>query len=260
MAVLKPTSRRLPALDWLRGLVMVLMTVDHASGTFNAGRLMTDGLALYQPGTPLPAATGGDPSLPVALRLPGGRFGPLLVAYPLLPWLAIMMLGWAFGRYLPTAPRVVAEHRLLGAGLAALALFVVVRGLNGYGNMRLLREDGSLVQWLHVSKYPPSLSFTALELGLAALCLATFLGIDRRAPAAAHLLRPLAVLGQTALFFYLVHVHVLMLGAHVLGAAHRSGLGATYAASFVAVVLLYPLCARYRDYKQARPEGWPRYV
>jgi len=56
MAVLKPTSRRLAALDWLRGLVMVLMTVDHASGTFNAGRLMTDGLALYQPGTPLPAS------------------------------------------------------------------------------------------------------------------------------------------------------------------------------------------------------------
>src|SRR3989442_1717033 len=48
-------SSRLPALDWLRGLVMVLMTVDHASGTFNAGRLMTDSLALYRPGMPLPA-------------------------------------------------------------------------------------------------------------------------------------------------------------------------------------------------------------
>ena len=44
------------ALDWLRGLVMILMTVDHASGVFNAGRLMTDGTALYRPGTPLPAA------------------------------------------------------------------------------------------------------------------------------------------------------------------------------------------------------------
>jgi len=211
---------------WLAGIGLALVF---------GGEVLT-GLAL--------AATGGEPSLPVALLLTGGRFGPLLVAYPLMPWLAIMMLGWAFGRYLPTAPRVVAEHRLLGVGLAALALFVVVRGLNGYGNMRLLREDGSLVQWLHVSKYPPSLSFTALELGLAALCLATFL----------------AVLGQTALFFYLLHVHVLTLGAHLLGAAHRGGLGATYAASCIAVVLLYPLCAWYRDYKQARPDGWPRYV
>ena len=73
-------------------------------------------------------------------------------------------------------------------------------------------------------------------------------------------LTPLAVLGQTALFFYLLHVHVLTLGAHLLGAAHRGGLPATYAASLVVVVLLYPLCAWYRDYKQARPNGWPRYV
>ena len=371
----KGRSLRLPALDWLRGLVMILMTVDHASGTFNAGRLMTDSLALYQPGTALPAsqfltrwmthlcaptfvflagaalalsvekrqaageprgvtdrfilargllimaldplwmspvftpgqvllqvlyaiggsllvmiplrrlgsawllgiglalvfggealtglvllATGGDPTLPAALLLTGGRFGPVIIAYPVLPWLAIMMIGWAFGSYLRTAPRVAAERRLLAAGLAALALFVVVRGLNGYGNMRLLREDGSLVQWLHVSKYPPSLSFTALELGLAALLLATSFRVARLAPGAARTLTPLAVLGQTALFFYLLHVHVLTLGAHLLGAAHRGGLAATYAASLVVVVLLYPLCAWYRDYKQARPNGWPRYV
>src|SRR5262245_21351871 len=50
------TARRLPAIDWMRGVVTVLMTVDHASGVFNAGRLFTDGLTLYRPGTPLPAA------------------------------------------------------------------------------------------------------------------------------------------------------------------------------------------------------------
>ena len=49
-------QRRLPALDWLRGLVMVLMALDHTSGTFNAGRLVTDSSVLYRPGTPLPAA------------------------------------------------------------------------------------------------------------------------------------------------------------------------------------------------------------
>ena len=338
------------ALDWLRGLVMILMTVDHASGVFNAGRLMTDGTALYRPGTPLPAAqfltrwlthlcaptfvflagsalalsvekrraagesaraidgfiltrgillialdplwmspvftpghvllqvlyaiggglvamvalrrlgtawlaglgfaliiggdaftalglaaSGGAPGVPLALLLTGGRFGGWIVGYPLLPWLAVMMLGWAFGRHLATA--------------------------NGYGNMALLREDGSLVQWLHVSKYPPSLSFIALELGLAALCLAAFLRMDRQAPAIVHrALQPLAVLGQTALFFYLLHVHVLTLAAYLLGAGHRGGLAETYVAAFVAVVVLYPVCRWYRGYKAAHPSGWPRYV
>src|SRR5207248_347237 len=49
-------AERVRPLDWLRGVVMVLMAIDHASGTFNAGRLVTDSTALYQSGSPLPAA------------------------------------------------------------------------------------------------------------------------------------------------------------------------------------------------------------
>ena len=47
---------RLVALDWMRGLVMLLMALDHSSGEFNAGRLFTDGSFVYHQGTPLPAA------------------------------------------------------------------------------------------------------------------------------------------------------------------------------------------------------------
>src|SRR5690242_3730678 len=55
-AVRAPSAARVAPLDWLRGAVMVIMAVDHASGVFNEGRLMTDGVVLYRPGTPLPAA------------------------------------------------------------------------------------------------------------------------------------------------------------------------------------------------------------
>ena len=68
------------------------------------------------------------------------------------------------------------------------------------------------------------------------------------------------VLGQTALFFYLLHVHALTLAGAALGAAHRAGLGATYAAAAAVLAALYPLCARYRRYKLAHPDGWNRYV
>ena len=46
-----------------------------------------------------------------------------------------------------------------------------MRGANSYGNMLLFRETSSPVQWLHVSKYPPSLSFYSLELGIMAMLL-----------------------------------------------------------------------------------------
>ncbi len=103
-----------------------------------------------------------------------------------------------------------------------------------------------------MSKYPPSLAYVALELGLVALGLGLAL---RRV-----LGRRLVVLGQAALFFYLLHVHLLMLAAWALGLLHRGGLAATYAATVVALALLYPLCDRYRAYKQAHRDGWPRYV
>ncbi len=48
-------KHRYMALDWMRGIVMVLMAVDHASAAFNKGRLFTDSSFFYQPGMELPA-------------------------------------------------------------------------------------------------------------------------------------------------------------------------------------------------------------
>ena len=55
-AVHARAASRLAALDWMRGLVMVLMAIDHSSDAFNAGRLFTDAAFMWHPGAPLPAA------------------------------------------------------------------------------------------------------------------------------------------------------------------------------------------------------------
>ncbi|MEA2750649.1 MAG: hypothetical protein QOI41_4792 [Myxococcales bacterium] len=378
---------RFPAVDLMRGFVMVLMTVDHASETMNHGRVFTDSVMFWKPGSPLPAAQfltrwmthlcaptfvflagvslaiavanrrarltelgdraaeraidryiltrgalivafevlwmspvmldpgrvlfqvlyaigasliamallrrlsdralgltalaillggeaaagalhvlGVDRSLPAALLLTAGFFfdGRFIVAYPLLPWLAIMMLGWLLGRRLLAwrtregdaaldhAPRVLAT-----SGVVALATFGVLRGIDGYGNMLLHRDDGSLVHWLHVSKYPPSITFATLELGIASLLLAGCFVLTRRRPGFA---APAQVFGQVALFYYLLHIHLLHLAAWVLGIRDKLGLASAYAGALAVLLVLYPLCVVYRRYKAAHPTSLARFV
>ena len=129
----------------------------------------------------------------------------------------------------------------------------MLRALNGFGNMGLYRHDGSLVQWLHVSKYPPSLAFWGLELGLAAVLLALAFGARLSWP-------PLVLLGQTALFYYLLHAHLLEAASLLTGMHKQAGLLATYLGALGAVVLLLPLCYWYRGYKRDHPNGWPQYI
>ena len=134
--------------------------------------------------------------------------------------------------------------------------FAAVRGLNGWGNMALFREDGSLVQWLHVSKYPPSVTYDALELGIAFLLLALFL-VWQPPRWMDAVLRPL---GQSAFFFYLLHAHLLKLGGHLLGMSGTAGLGMTYLSAAVVVALLIPACTAYRKYKVAHPRSMAQYI
>jgi len=137
-------------------------------------------------------------------------------------------------------------------------VFLVVRSANGYGNMRLYRYGNDLLQWLHVSKYPPSLSFAALTLALMFLLLAGLTVWFRGHPPRAA--GPLTVFGRTPLFFYLLHVHLLTAAAHLLGLHRAGGLPAALAAAAAALVVLYPLCRWFGRLKQARPASLLRYL
>ena len=190
----------------------------------------------------------------------------LIVIYPVLPWLAMLVCGWAFGRYLIDLPdgktgRIRAEGALLGWGLGAVALFIAVRGLDAYGNMGLYRDGTSLIRWLHVSKYPPALAFVALELGLMALTLLTFSNVERRLRRPPWPWNPLLVFGQTALFFYVLHFLLLGAAAMIItGGMRQAGLPETYLAAATVLAVLYPVCGAYRAYKRAHPKSWAQYV
>jgi uncharacterized membrane protein len=143
-------------------------------------------------------------------------------------------------------------------GAILLALFVIVRGLNRYGNMLLYRDDLSVLQWLHVSKYPPSLSFACLTLGLMCLGLAFFFRLYASVPIFAG--DVLLVFGRTPLLFYLLHFHLLCGGALLLDVWQAGGLLETFAASALILLLLYPICRWYAGVKRAHPQSIMRFV
>lgn len=208
--------------------------------------------------------------MPLRLLFAPGISDAAIVMYPVTGWLAMMMIGWGFGRWLlersssassPTEFLDTSASRCALGGVAALALFLLVRGIDGYGNMGLHRDDASLLQWLHVSKYPPALAYAALELGIMALCLAVAFAVEARLTTEASRWNPLRLFGQTALVYYMLHFIGLPASAMITtGGTMKAGMTETWISTVAVLVLLYPVCARWRRYKSAHPRGWAQYV
>jgi uncharacterized membrane protein len=187
----------------------------------------------------------------------------LIIKYPLLPWLMMMIPGWVFGRYLLDYREGMAKigpiKLLLTLGIITLTGFVTIRYFNGYGNMFLIRENNSWQHWLHVSKYPPSASYTLLEFSLMFTGMAIMIGCERMIGVRQNGI--LLVLGQTAMFFYLVHRLVLVGVANYFELHEFSDLTTTYIISALFLIILYPLCLWYRGFKAKNPNSlWLKYI
>jgi uncharacterized membrane protein len=204
----------------------------------------------------------GNPSVLAAFLVAPYGTESLSIKYPLFPWLAVMVLGWVFGRHLVRVgagtTRVSGKTVLWISGALSLVVFAVVRWNAGYGDMFLHRADDSWQQWLHVSKYPPSMTYLALELGILFLCLALLRTIEERIGVREN--GVFLVFGQTAMFFYLVHRLALEIPATYFGLRGAGDLATTYIVAAVMLVLLYPACRWYRAFKAARPESFLKYI
>lgn len=194
-------------------------------------------------------ATGGDtPAWLAVIGVPGSSAG-IYVLYPLVPWLGVVGLGICLGRLF--AGREAQTRAALGPlGLVLLAAFVLLR-LAGLGDF----HPPASPDWkafLNVTKYPPSLDFLLLTLGLDAFLLRFFMA----PPAwAAFLAARLAVFGQSSLFFYVTHLYLFaLLGLALPG---QPSLAGVYPFWLAGLLLLYPLCARYGRFKRTRPPQSP---
>ncbi|MBT6603791.1 DUF1624 domain-containing protein, partial [Candidatus Bathyarchaeota archaeon] len=108
----------------------------------------------------IPTATIAGRYLRVILHEPNFNSWPYVGLYPIIPWIGVMGLGWSFGEAIRTlnVPFSKIRRTILLTGVSSIALFFVVRGLNSFGNL-LARRGNTIIDWLYVSKYPPSVAF-----------------------------------------------------------------------------------------------------
>ncbi|MFT0866430.1 DUF1624 domain-containing protein [Pseudomonas sp. CAM1A] len=134
----------------------------------------------------------------------------LRTSYPLLPWIGVIALGYGLGPWFARGSDAgKRQQRLLWAGAALLLGFGALRLLNGYGEApwSLYASVGqTLMSFFNITKYPPSLLFLALTLGVGLLLLR---GFERAGDA--RWIGPLAVFGAAPMFFYLLHLYALKL-------------------------------------------------
>jgi uncharacterized membrane protein len=205
----------------------------------------------------------------------------VFVAYPLIPWIGVTAAGFALGALWDMRP----ERRralLLRMGVGAIAAFVVLRGLNVYGDPAPWspqpRAGLTLVSFLNLNKYPPSLLFLLMTLGPVLLALRA---MDGRTP---RVLRPALVIGKVPMFYYLAHVlvlHLIALAASVVrfGTARHAvesptldrfpmtqppgwpaSLPVVYVVWICVVLALYPLCRWYAEVKRRSSSPWLSYL
>ncbi|POF43784.1 hypothetical protein B0D71_02950 [Pseudomonas laurylsulfativorans] len=132
----------------------------------------------------------------------------LRTSYPVLPWIGVIALGYSIGPWFSNQAVAAERQRtLLFAGAGALIGFVALRAVNGYGEVQWVAHEGitqTLMSFFNITKYPPSLLFLFLTLGVGFILLRALERAQQR-----KWVSTLAVFGATPMFFYLLHLYVL---------------------------------------------------
>ena len=198
------------------------------------------------------------------------------LSYPVLPWIGVMAAGYVAAPWLQrdTAMR---QRGLLLAGGALLILMLALRAGNLYGDPQPWSAQGrghvySVFSFINFEKYPPSLLFLCVTLGLGAWTLAILSRIPQSR------LRWLLVFGKVPMFFYLVHLPLIHIGAQIWAwerygqlagwglsrakppADYVPDLALVYGMWAAYVIIMYAACRWYGGVKSRHAGGLLRYL
>jgi uncharacterized membrane protein len=213
-----------------------------------------------------PPVLEGDPS-----TFP--NFFGIEVFYFILPWIGVMMAGYAFGELVLKSDDVVRKW-CLWIGLTSILLFLAVGALIVSNQ----REENTpfILQLLNQQKYPPSQLYLLMTLGPLIVL------VPWAEQAHGWFARAIIMIGRVPMFFYLTHLLLIHLSAFVVnliayGAIHqdwyykapfvsvpedqRWGLPLLYVVWLIDTILLYLICKAYSTYKLSHPEKkWLKYI
>ena len=208
------------------------------------------------------------------------------VLFPLIPWVGVMAVGYALGFLLQSGNW---RKLIFGLGAILTLAFVILRVFNLYGNSQPTLEPWAadiagpwrvqatqvltIASFLNTVKYPPSLQFLLMTLGPALMALVWFDRIDTDRGLA----RILLVFGRVPLVYYVLHLFLihtmavwialalhqptawLLYGGPLFQAppaGYGHGLPYIYMMWVTALVLLYPPCKWFMNFKQLHPDWW----
>ncbi len=201
----------------------------------------------------------------------------LLVAYPAIPWIFVMPLGYYFGAlYKPDVEAGFRIKKLWQLGLGITILFLLLRGINIYGDPVPWSQQTdwsyTLMSFFNVTKYPPSLLFLLITLGPSLI----FLAVVEKWQGWFY--DQLVIIGRVPMFFYVVHlylIHILAVFAAVATGYSASDmiidiwinfqeelkgygfdLWVVYLVWLGIILLLYPVCVWYNRYKTENRDKW----
>ena len=209
---------------------------------------------------------------------PVGANHSIVILYPFVPWTGLMILGYCFGILFTNNFTSALRQKILARiGMGLIGFFIILRAINLYGDPHpwTMQSTGlnTFLSFINVSKYPPSLAYMSVMMGIAILALSVLETIQNKL---SNLFR---VFGRTAFFYYILHFYIVHLIAailffsrgHTLDDAIKGmqrmpflfqipgegyGLGLVYLIWILLVAGLYPLCSWYDAYKSAHKEKW----
>jgi uncharacterized membrane protein len=204
----------------------------------------------------------------------------LIILYPFLPWTGVMICGYCMGRlFQPGSDPVKRKKILTILGLSMTILFVVLRLTNRYGDPQpwTTEKNGlyTFLSFLNLTKYPPSLMYLGMTIGPALILLAWIENIKNR------LADFFTVFGRVPFFYYIIHfylIHILcvvfffiegystkdiipkLTPFHFRPDNFGFSLWGVYAIWLFVLIVTYPLCKKYGEYKKTHHQWWLSYL